>query len=169
MPIKVGNTGIGEIYVGGTKIAQAYRGSTLIFSSAPAFDGYVVKCMRYDGSSSQVSAQGFKINGTTVSSSIVKKGYLYTQGGGLQTLTASDIETACGEHDQFIMWGKGCEFWFETNVALTAFMWHCFEYFQPEGTWNVTINRYTGDTIESTPIYSDTASPSANAWLTFTI
>lgn len=34
MPIKVGNTGIGEIYVGGTKIAQAYRGSTLIYQLA---------------------------------------------------------------------------------------------------------------------------------------
>lgn len=169
MSFKLGNTNISELYVGNSKIAQAYLGSSLVFSSAPAFDGYVVKCMWYDGSSSQVSAQGFKFNGTTVSSSMVKKGYLYTQDGGLQVLTATDIESACGEHDQFIMWGKGCEFWFENNATLTQFMWHCFQYFQPEGTWNVTINRYTGDTIESTPIYSDTASPSQDAWLTFTV
>ena len=165
----IGSSKISEMYLGSTKIAQAYLGSSLVFSSAPAFDGYVVKVMWDDGHSSQVSAQGFKFNGTTVSPSIVKKGYLYTQDGGLQVLTASDIESACGEHDQFIMWGKGAEFWFENNTALTQFMWHCFSYFQPEGTWNVTINRYTGDTIESTPIYSNTASPAQDAWLTFTV
>lgn len=169
MSIKLGNTNIESLYVGSSKIGSAYLGSSLVYSAAPAFDGYVVKVMWDDLHSSQVSAQGFKINGSTVSSSIVTKGYLYTQDGDLQTLTSSDIEAACGEHDQFIMWGKGCEFWFETNVALTQFMWHCFEYFQPEGTWNVTINRYTGNTIESTPIYNNTASPSANSWLTFTV
>ena len=99
----IGSSKISEMYLGSTKIAQAYLGSSLVFSSAPAFDGYVVKVMWDDGHSSQVSAQGFKFNGTTVSPSIVKKGYLYTQDGGLQVLTASDIESACGEHDQFIM------------------------------------------------------------------
>lgn len=166
--INSGSSKIAEMYLGSTKIAKAYLGSTLVYQLAPSFDGYVVKVMWHDSSSSQVSAQGFKFNGVTVPSSMVKKGYLYTQDGGLQVLTASDIESACGEHDQFIMWGKGAEFWFQNNANLTQFMWHCFKYFQPEGTWNVTINKYTGDTIGQ-QVYSNTASPAQDAWLTFTI
>ena len=68
--IQVGNNKIGSLYVGSSKIGSAYLGSSLVYSAAPAFDGYVVKVMWHDGHSSQVSAQGFKINGSTVSSSM---------------------------------------------------------------------------------------------------
>lgn len=36
MSFKLGNTNIGELYVGSNKIAQAYLGSNLVFQSAPA-------------------------------------------------------------------------------------------------------------------------------------
>lgn len=166
---KVGNTTIGEIYVGSQKIKEAYVGSSLIYSSAPAFDGYVVRAMWKPQAASQVSAQGFKINGSTVLSTDVYKGYLITQGGSYQTLTTSEIEGACGEHDQFIMWGWGSEFWFANNIALTQFQWHCFEYFQPAGTWTMSIYKYTGDTMESTPIYTEDVSVADNVTITLNV
>ena len=171
MPIKVGNTGIGEIYVGGTKIAQAYRGSTLIYSAsvAPSFDGYVIRAEWNPQGASQVSAQGFKFNGSTVASTDIYKGFLITQGGSYQTLTSSEIEGACGEHDQFIMWGWGSEFWVANNASLSEFQWHCFTYFQPAGTWTMSIYKYTGDTMESTPIYTDDVSVDADVTITMTI
>ena len=171
MSLKVGSNNIGELFVGSDRIVGAYVGSDLVYSysPAPSFDGYVVKVMWADGSSLPISAQGFKLNGTTVASSSVAKGYLYTYGGGLQTFTTTEIESACSEHDKFITWGRGCEFWFQNTQPLSSAQWHCYEYFQTEGVWNVTISRYTGNVVESTPIYSQRHSVSENAWLTFTI
>lgn len=72
MPIKVGNTGIGEIYVGGTKIAQAYRGSTLIYQLAtpPAgYDSYNVH-LTWDRNDN-FNMAGLKINGVQATTSQV--------------------------------------------------------------------------------------------------
>ena len=93
MPIKVGNTGISEIYVGGTKITQAYRGSTLIYQLAtpPAgYDSYKVHLTwsRNDN----FNMAGLKINGVQATTSQVSSISQYD--GGWHDASSADIASA---------------------------------------------------------------------------
>lgn len=150
----IGSSKISGMYVGSTKIGSAYLGSSLVYSAAPAFDGYVFKVHRHDSSSSQVSCQGMKLDNYTVTSSDIKMGRLENQGGGWQAFTNEEIVGACGESGQMIMWGQGYEIWIAKNVSMSQFKFHTFEYFQPESDWDVYIYTYTGDTMNSTPMWS---------------
>lgn len=170
MGIILNNSKPSKILYNGNEISLYLNGIKIWPETEPfRWDGYVVTVRYSDGSSSQVSAQGFKMNGNTVASTDVKMGYLYTQDGASQWLEKEEIEGACGEHDQFIMWGKGAEFWFYANDFITSFEWHCFTYFQPEGEWTVNIYPFTGNARSSEPIYTHTFNVAADATLSMTI
>ena len=156
MGFKLGNTNIGELYVGSQRIAQAYFGSSLVYQlvTPPTFDGYVFKVHRHDDSSSQVSCQGMKMDNTTITSNDIYLARLETQDGTWQTMTSEEIAGACNESGQMIMWGKGYEMWINKNDSMSQFQFHTFEYFQPESDWDVYIYTYTGDTISDSPLWS---------------
>ena len=58
---KVGNTTIGEIYVGSAKIVEAYVGSSLVYQLATGYDSYKVH-ITWNGSNN-FNMAGLKING----------------------------------------------------------------------------------------------------------
>lgn len=93
MPIKVGNTGIGEIYVGGTKIAQAYRGSTLIYQLVTPPVGYDSYKIHLTWSSNDnFNMAGVKIDGVQATTSDVSSIYKYN--GGWSALSSTDLASA---------------------------------------------------------------------------
>ena len=58
---KVGNTTIGEIYVGSAKIVEAYVGSSLVYQLATGYDSYKVHITWNGGNNFNMA--GLKING----------------------------------------------------------------------------------------------------------
>lgn len=93
MPISLGSTNIGEIYVGGTKIAQAYRGSTLIYQLVTPPVGYDSYKIHLTWSSNDnFNMGGLKIDGVQATTSDVSS--IYTYNGGWSALSSTDVASA---------------------------------------------------------------------------
>lgn len=90
MSFKLGNTNIGEIYVGSQKIAEAYVGSTLVYQLATGYDSYKVHLTW--SSNDNFNMAGLKINGVQATTSQVTSLWYYD--GSWHEATSSDVASA---------------------------------------------------------------------------
>lgn len=166
MSFKLGNTNIGEIYVGSQKIAEAYVGSTLVYQTAtPGYDSYILR-VRWESSSTNdnLTFQGMWVDNATATVSSARS---KTSGGSWSNVSSTDIEHATTGNDSYNCYCNVIEFTLSVSSMPSSVEWKSGTYYAPSGNIVGELVGISGGS--ETIIAYTTGSQSANTRYTITV
>lgn len=168
MSFKLGNTNIGEIYVGSQKIAEAYVGSTLVYQVSgptPGYDSYILRVRwESDSKNDNLTFQGMWVNGSTATVSSARS---KTSGGSWSSVSSTDIEHATAGNESYNCYCNVIEFTLSVSSTPSSVEWKTGTYYAPSGNIVGELVGISGGS--ETIIAYTTGSQSANTRYTITV
>ena len=123
MALKLGNTNIGELYVGSQRIAQAYLGSSLVYQlQTGGYDSYKIHITW--NSNDNFNMAGVKINGVQATTDQVTSIWYYN--GGWNEADATDKASAIDwtNNNGKSFYGTGVDVNFTSDDTVTTVQVH---------------------------------------------
>lgn len=167
MPLNIGNSKIGTLYLGSTKIDSVYLGSTKLYQAVPAslWDGFILQIKWSPEKNDNITVQGLKADGAALTTSDIEQGKCIVNGTE-SSLSSSEISDAIT--GTLTKYCSAIEFWIKKPDA-TSLTFHTNQYYQPSGTCHVNIWKYNSSGNTQLVVEDEQVTMTVNTDYTFNV
>ena len=167
MPLNIGNSKIGTLYLGSTKIDSVYLGSTKLYQAAHAssWNGFILQIKWSPEKNDNIAIQGLKADGAALTTSDIEQGKCSVNGTE-SSLSSSEISDALT--GSLTKYCSLIEFWIKKPDA-KSLTYHTNQYYQPSGTCLVNIWKYDSSGNTQLVVEDEQVTMAVNTDYTFNV